>query len=256
MDDDAGPHEEATRYYLGGVRAAEAAGDPSLAANLLSTLSYARANTGHTEDAVLLARSAAIAGRPHAAPAGRALLWDRVAWAHARNGDVELCLKALDSADEAFGRADGEEVPTWAYWLDRRELDVMAGRCLTQLDRPDLAEPLLLEAIAGYDATHSREVALYRSWLAEAYAKAGDVDRACAQTMEVLDAVDGVNSARVDDRVGSSCAEHFIVTPTSRRSGKSRSAVGRSCDPPDAGHVSDVTPRPIGHETPVPWSGQ
>jgi hypothetical protein len=77
----------------------------------------------------------------------------------------------------------------------------MAGRCLTELDQPDRAEPLLLDALAGYDATHVREVALYRSWLGEASAKAGDVERGCAETMRVLDAVEGVNSARVEGRV-------------------------------------------------------
>ncbi len=67
----------------------------------------------------------------------------------------------------------------------------MAGRCFTELDQPDRAEPLLLDAIAGYDPSRSREVALYRSWLAEAYAKAGDVEQACALSMKVLDAVGG-----------------------------------------------------------------
>jgi hypothetical protein len=118
-----------------------------------------------------------------------------------RSGDEEQSRRALDAADEAFGRAPGDEVPEWAYRLDRRELDVMAGRCLTQLHHPGLAEPLLLDAIATYDATHSREVALYRTWLAETYAQRGDVEAACAQTMAVLDTVEAVSSARVDDRV-------------------------------------------------------
>jgi tetratricopeptide (TPR) repeat protein len=164
-------------------------------------LSYAQANTGHTGDAVLLARSAAITGQSNAPPVGRALLWDRAAWAHAKNGEADLCLRALDAAGEAYRNADEDERPTWAYWLDPRELDVMAGRCLTELDQPDRAEPLLLDALDGYDAKHVREVALYGSWLVEAYAKAGDVDRACAETMRVLDAVEGVNSARVEGRV-------------------------------------------------------
>jgi hypothetical protein len=199
--DDAGRHEQAIRYYVTGVHAAEEAGDRSLAANLLSTMSYSRANSSHTQEAVLMARSAVLAGGPHSAPAGCALLWDRAAWAHALNGDADLCRHALDAADESFSRADGEPGPAWAYWLTRGELDVMAGRCFTELDQPDRAEPLLLDAIAGYDLSRSREVALYRSWLGEAYAKAGDVDRACDQSMKVLDAVEGVNSARVDDRV-------------------------------------------------------
>jgi tetratricopeptide (TPR) repeat protein/transcriptional regulator with XRE-family HTH domain len=199
--DDAGHHDQAIRYYVVGERAAESAGDLALAAELLSTLSYAQANTGHTGDAVLLARSAAITGQSNAPPVGRALLWDRAAWAHAKNGEADLCLRALDAAGEAYRNADEDERPTWAYWLDPRELDVMAGRCLTELDQPDRAEPLLLDALDGYDAKHVREVALYGSWLVEAYAKAGDVDRACAETMRVLDAVEGVNSARVEGRV-------------------------------------------------------
>lgn len=198
--DDAGRHDQATRYFLAGVQAGQEAGDPSLAANLLSTLSYQRANTGHEHDAVLLARSAALTGGPYAPPAGRALLWDRTAWAHARKGEPDLCYQALEAADEAYDQAD-EERPPWAYWLDRGELDVMAGRCYTQLDQPDRAEPLLRAAISAYDASHSREVALYRSWLAEAYAKAGDVEHACAEITKILDAVEGVNSARVEKRV-------------------------------------------------------
>jgi hypothetical protein len=85
--------------------------------------------------------------------------------------------------------------------VDEDELEVMAGRCLTELDQPERAAPLLLDAVAGYDTTHVREVALYRSWLGEAYAKAGGVEQACAEAMHVLDAVEGVNSARVDGRV-------------------------------------------------------
>jgi hypothetical protein len=77
----------------------------------------------------------------------------------------------------------------------------MAGRCLTEVDHPDQAAHLLLDALDGYDTSHVREVALYRSWLGEAYAKAGDVDRACAETMHALYAVESLNSARVDGRV-------------------------------------------------------
>lgn len=199
--DDAGRHERAIRYFLAGARAAEEAGDLSLAANLLSTLSYSQANTGRQADAVLLARSAVMAGGLHAAPVGGALLWDRVAWTHAKNGEAELCRQALGAAEDAYARGAGDEKPAWAYWFDQNELDVMAGRCLTQLDEPARAEPLIRNAVAGYDASRSREVALYRSWLAEAYAKTGDVDRACGETMRILDAMEGVNSARVDDRV-------------------------------------------------------
>ncbi len=199
--DDAGRHAAATRYYLAGVHAAQTAGNRTLAANLLSTLSYQRANTGKPQDAVLLARSALQGMGRQGSGRVDALFWDRAAWAHARNGDLTECERALAAADEAYERRDTEHEPPWVYWLDRGELDVMAGRCLTELGQPDRAQPLLRSAISHYDITRSREVALYRSWLAEACAKAGEVESACAETMRVLDAVEGVNSARIDNRV-------------------------------------------------------
>src|SRR5256885_7018119 len=54
-----------------------------------------------------------------------------------------------------------------SYWLDRKEIDVMAGRCLIELGDPASAEPLLSTAIASYAPEHAREVGLYRTLLAE-----------------------------------------------------------------------------------------
>ncbi|WP_267594207.1 hypothetical protein [Carbonactinospora thermoautotrophica] len=197
--DDAGHHERAARYYLAGMHAAQAAGNAPLAANLLSTLSYQVANTGNPKDAVVLARSALRGAEASVSPLVRALFWDRAAWAYARSGDLPGCLRALDAAEEAYEA--GEDEPAWVYWLDRSELDVMAGRCFTELDQPARAEPLLSAGIARYDHEHAREAALYRSWLAEAYLKAGEVEQASAEAVRVLDLTDGLNSARAAERL-------------------------------------------------------
>ncbi|MFC8845700.1 MULTISPECIES: hypothetical protein [unclassified Micromonospora] len=55
---DAGLTGQAERYYLGGVSAAHAAQDNPLAANLLSSLAYQKANVADPREAVLLASSA------------------------------------------------------------------------------------------------------------------------------------------------------------------------------------------------------
>ena len=74
--------------------------------------------------------------------------------------------------DDAYEeRADGTEEPEWVYWLDRKEIDVMAGRCLIELGDPLSAQPLLSAAIAAYTPEHAREVALYQTWLAESYGR-------------------------------------------------------------------------------------
>ncbi|EWM19811.1 sporulation protein [Kutzneria sp. 744] len=199
---DAGAHQAAARAYMTGVHAAHAAEDIPLAANLLSSMSYQVANVGKSADAVLLARSAERGAQHTATPRTRALLADRVAWASARAGDSYGTERALDTADEALDRANSAEDPDWVYWVGRDELDVMAGRCFTELRRPLKAEPLLSSVLGRYDASFARERSLYLTWLADAYVWAGEADQAAATATEALELAETVNSARAWDRVG------------------------------------------------------
>jgi transcriptional regulator with XRE-family HTH domain len=198
---DAGLCRHAERYYLGGVRAAHAAQDPSLAANLLSSLSYQVATVGDPREAVLLAESAHREAERSAGPMARALLLERVAWANARLGDARATESALGAAADAFAAAEPDDGPSWAYWLTGDEIDVMAGRCLTELRRPRRAVQLLAPVLADYDATHARELALYLSWLAEAHVYADEIDRAAELATRVLQLSEGVASARGRQRV-------------------------------------------------------
>src|SRR5262249_41624165 len=163
---DAGRYGEAQRIYLDGVSAAQNADDRPLAAQLLSSLSYQIANAGPAHDAALLSRSA-VTGARDASPVVRALLWERVAWASARSRDDAGTRRALDAVDNAYEERSPEVLePEWVYWLDRNELDGMAGRCMVELGNPAVAEPLLTNAITSYPTAHAREVALYLSCLA------------------------------------------------------------------------------------------
>jgi len=199
---DAGAHGTATRYYLGGVKAAHAAGDQALAANLLSSLSYQVANTGRPRDAVLLARSAACGARAVATPRTRALLADRAAWAHTKAGQQREAERALGDADDALADVrPGDPDPDWVYWVDRDELDVMAGRVYTELRRSLRAEPLLRSVLARYDQARARESALYLTWLADTYIHAGEIEQAAATAGRALQLAAQVNSARASARV-------------------------------------------------------
>lgn len=97
------------------------------------------------------------------------------------------------------GLKDGD--PDWIYWLNREEIDIMAGRCYTELRKPDLAEPLLTGAISRYDQSLVRENSLYLSWLAEDYVQMGEIEHAAdiATQMAALSA--RTNSARTDTRL-------------------------------------------------------
>lgn len=199
---DAGNHATAARCYLAGVKAAHAAGDRPLAANLLSSLSYQAANNGQEREAVLLARSALHGARAEATPRTRALLSDRVAWAHTKAGQAAETDRALAEAGDAIAAAGpGDADPDWVYWVDADELDVMAGRCYTELHRPLKAEPLLREVIGRYDAARVRETSLYLTWLAQTYVDAREIDEAAATALRALDLSSRVNSQRGRARV-------------------------------------------------------
>jgi transcriptional regulator with XRE-family HTH domain len=198
---DAGRYPEAQRVYLSGVSAAQAAGDDVLAGQLLSSLSYQVANVGNPADAALLARSA-VQGAVGATPVVRALLLERVAWATARARDREAARRALAAVDDSYeSRSPGIDEPEWVYWLDRHEIDVMAGRCLIELGDPVAAEPLLSNAIDAYPPEHAREVALYRTWLAESYAEAGVFDAAQSVLSKAQKVAETLTSSRLDRRV-------------------------------------------------------
>jgi transcriptional regulator with XRE-family HTH domain len=198
---DAGHYQEAQRVYLSGVSAARDGCDQTLAGQLLSSLAYQMTNVGNPLDAALLAKTA-VKGAVDATPVAKALLLERVAWASARSRDADAAHRALDAVDDAYEtRSTGIKEPEWAYWLNRDEINVMAGRCFIETGQPAGAAPLLTQAINGYETSHAREVALYQTWLAESYARAGELDAARDVIEEARSTSAGINSIRLTRRV-------------------------------------------------------
>ena len=128
-----GLYKQAARYTEGGVLAAHAADNEPLAANVISTLAYQVANTGNPRQAAMLARTAYAGARHSATGATKALLLERVAWADTKSGDLVSCERALGQVEDNFNPAKPDDDPDWVYWLNREEIDVMAGRCFTEL---------------------------------------------------------------------------------------------------------------------------
>ncbi|MFF1479665.1 helix-turn-helix domain-containing protein [Streptomyces sp. NPDC058301] len=199
---DAGQHSEAERIYRLGLDAARAAEDHTLAGNLAGSLAYQLSNTGREVEGIQLARAAlALAGTDAPAKA-RALYLDRVAWAHTKAGEVQPALRALGEASEALGQDDeGIEAPAYLYWVDSGELQVMESRVYTELRRPLRAVPLLRDVLSRYDATHTRELALYLSWLAVALSDANEPEEAVAVAERVMSLSADVASERTAERV-------------------------------------------------------
>ncbi|WP_261556287.1 helix-turn-helix domain-containing protein [Frankia tisae] len=198
---DAGRHGAAARFLTGGIRAAHAGGDAELAANLISTQAYQMVNHADVRQGVLLAQTACAGVGRSASATTRALLADRLAWAHARAGERRACEQALTVVERLHDRSDPAADPAWVYWLDAREIDVMAGRCWTELRRPDRAEARLRHGLTGYDPLRARELSLYETWFAEVHLQQGDVERACARAIRAARLDARVNSARTAERL-------------------------------------------------------
>jgi tetratricopeptide (TPR) repeat protein len=101
---------------------------------------------------------------------------------------------------DTFNDAKSSGDPSWVYWLNRQEINVMEGRCLTELKQAAEAESVLRNAMDGYDRA-VRENSLYLSWLAEDYIILGELDEAAAVTSRVLELAASANSARTDSRL-------------------------------------------------------
>ncbi|MFI6449999.1 hypothetical protein ACIBF6_00445 [Streptosporangium amethystogenes] len=80
----------------------------------------------------MMARTAVKGAERSSTSLTRALLLERVAWAHAKAGDSAITERALGEVDRVFEQhEDSDDDPKWIYWLDRGEVDVMAGCCFT-----------------------------------------------------------------------------------------------------------------------------
>lgn len=192
---DGGREADARGLYEESRSAAFEAGDSELAGNALAFLAY-QAVDGDRGAGLETARESCRTIGP-GAPAGvRALLHERLAWACAVAGLATETERALESAREALASVDGSPQPDWVAWVDHTELQIMTGRCWTELRRPLRAVPVLESALASYDDSHARDKALYTSWLADSYLTAGEVEQAAAATGRALDLADGVASVR------------------------------------------------------------
>ncbi|MFE2332089.1 helix-turn-helix transcriptional regulator [Streptomyces coelicoflavus] len=202
---DAGQHDEAERIYRLGISAARQAEDHTLAGNIAGSLAYQMSNTGREAEGLTLAQAAFNDARAEAPPKARALYLDRVAWAHTKAGGTEngqRAMRALGEASEALSEdATGTESPAYLYWMDPGELRVMESRVYTELHRPLRAVPLLREVLSEYDATHTREMALYLSWLAVALVDANEPEEAAAVAERMISISADVASERTAERV-------------------------------------------------------
>ena len=197
---DAGMQSQAKRHYLVSLTAAKEADNAALAGNALAFLAYQQVSTA--KPSVAMAAASYATAEKAATPRVRALLLERLAWTHAVAGQVRETEQALGQARNALHAVDSRPEPDWVFWVDDNELDIMAGRCWTELRRPLRAVPTLETVLARYADTHARDKALYLTWLAHAYLDAGEVELAAVTTIRAAELSADVGSVRPRLRIG------------------------------------------------------
>ncbi|WP_245966255.1 transcriptional regulator [Sphaerisporangium album] len=198
---DAGQEHQAVQSYRLGISAAREAGDHTLESNILGSLAYLVANTGDPREGAELALTSLDALKPWSPARARALAWDRVAWAHAREGNAQAAIRSLGESETALAGEYGQEPPSYLYWVNAGELQIMEARVFTELRRPLRAVPLLTKVLDRYDAAHARELSLYLSWLAVALIDANEPEEAARTARRMLDLCADIASDRMTQRV-------------------------------------------------------
>ncbi|MFG2406854.1 helix-turn-helix domain-containing protein [Streptomyces brevispora] len=198
---DGGRTRDATELYEESRTFAQTAQDPDLYGNSLAFLAYGTLPKDR-RTAVSFAQDSCATITSRTPSTVRALLYERLAWACAVDGQATGTETALTSAREALSATqDDEPQPDWSVWVDHTELDIMTGRCWSELRRPLRAVPVLTEALGRYSDDHARDKALYLSWLADAYLSAGEVERAAETVGRALELSVGVASIRPQQRL-------------------------------------------------------
>ncbi|WP_274032116.1 helix-turn-helix domain-containing protein [Streptomyces sp. MMBL 11-1] len=198
---DSGRTREAVDLYQESRALAREAQDSDLYGNALAFLAY-KIGPDDRQAAVSVAEASCATITARTPSTVRALLHERRAWACALDGQIAGTERALEAAHNALDSTqDGEPQPDWAAWVDHVELDIMTGRCWTELQRPLRAVPALTRALGHYSDDHARDKSLYLSWLAQAYFTAGEVEMAAQHVSRAAALARGVASRRPAQRL-------------------------------------------------------
>lgn len=196
---DSGHHAQARQHYLDSYTAGRDAEDLALAGNALAFVAYQE--TATNKDGTGTAQASHDVVRAMVTPRVEALLLERKAFAHAVVGNARQADTALAQARAALRRTADRPEPDWVFWVDEHEIDIMAGRCWTELRRPLRAVPVLENVLATFDDTHGRDKALYLTWLASSYLQAREVEQAATTLVRAHELSNGVASVRPAARI-------------------------------------------------------
>ena len=213
MSFDVQQHDAARRLWLIGLNIARSADNyhgADLTAFVLYDMAIQAVHLGRPDEALRLVHlgHAAAAGSHPVSASTRCWLAKIQARAHAAQGDMADCHRALGQAAEQFSTGEPASRPPWSAHLGEAHLASTQGTAhytlaLTGRDprAAGRAVPLLRHAVDGFGPDHARARALYLPNLAGAHALAGDTDTAVSIGHQAIDAVIALHSHYAYDRL-------------------------------------------------------
>lgn len=197
---------QAQHFWIAALHAAHTAGDRALGANILGFMSEQAWNLGELDDSVRLA-SSALAGYKGSSPRVSAILHMRSARANAEIGNATECKRAIGAACDALTDVPSESgEPDWSYWMDEQSLNEQIGKCLIHLSEYETACAYLemsLNPAGNWQGQYVRDGVSVLIALAQAHARAGEPEHACAIGGQAIAALSGkVDSPRLAAKIG------------------------------------------------------
>ncbi|UCM87808.1 helix-turn-helix domain-containing protein [Streptomyces marincola] len=194
MAQEAGDERAALRWTNQAVALATASGDRELAVYADVRRALIAMYRGDAAETVALSRAAA------AAPAGprvHGLAALQEAQGHALAGDHDACRRSLDRGRVLLDQAADRGDETLGSRHVKDPAAMVTAWCLLDLGRPREAAEAFDAELAGLPKDAMRSHARYGARRCLSYAVAGEIDRACALTGDLLASADVVNSATV-----------------------------------------------------------
>ncbi|MGQ0777876.1 MAG: helix-turn-helix domain-containing protein [Pseudonocardiales bacterium] len=206
-------HNAARRIWTIGLNIARKAEHPlgdDLTVFLLYDMAFQAVHLGRPDDALRLVQAGHTpATGPQFVSASTASCLAYIqAKAHAAQGDAAACERALGAAVDQFTSIDPATRPPWGTFLDDTGLVALQGGAHYTLAAAECdalaagrAVPLLRQAVDRLGPGYARPRAHHLVDLTGAHALAGDTDTAVTIGHQAIDAVTGLSSPRLHDKL-------------------------------------------------------
>ncbi len=193
---DIGRHGLAQRYFIQGLRLAQAADDRMMGGRLLASMSHQANYLGNFGQAVQLARAAQEGSRGAATATTMAMFLAMEARGHAGNSDDAACSRALRDAEKFFQRRSVADDPEWISYFDAAELAGEEAHCFRDLRNPRMTQEFITGAVELCDPTYTRTLAFVRLVHAASFVQQREPAQAIAVATEAIGLAGNLKSQR------------------------------------------------------------